>query len=178
MRPADEIKKGLECCSNVNFVCNEECPYYKSLSEGEDCCLKKNADALALIQQLQTENAEKDQRIRQLEAERDVLDYTLAGVMHSVDKWLDVEPYKMDGPTGNDAVTRSVLAREIALKAIEQAQTERDAAVADLEHVKDCDSCKYDDACFTGKKDCFGCHEKRCPCLTCQYEWRGVQKEE
>ena len=57
-------------------------------------------------------------------------------------------------------------------------QAERDAAVADLEHVKDCDSCKYDDACFTGKKDCFGCHEKRCPCLTCQYEWRGVTKEE
>ena len=57
-------------------------------------------------------------------------------------------------------------------------KAELDAAVADLEHVKDCDSCKYDDACFTGKKDCFGCHEKRCPCLTCQYEWRGVTKED
>lgn len=84
-RTPDEIKKGLECCSNVNFVCNEECPYYKSLSEGEDCCLKKNADALALIQQLQAENDrltdevcnayniqnEQLARIRQLEAERD-----------------------------------------------------------------------------------------------------------
>jgi hypothetical protein len=65
-----------------------------------------------------------------------------------------------------------------ALTLIQKLEAERDAAVADLEHVKDCDSCKYDDACFTGKKDCFGCHEKRCPCLTCQYEWRGVQKED
>ena len=71
MKSPEEIKKGLECCSNVNFVCNEECPYYKSLSEGEDCCLKKDADALALIQQLQAENAEQAERIRVLEAERD-----------------------------------------------------------------------------------------------------------
>ena len=57
-------------------------------------------------------------------------------------------------------------------------KAERDAAVADLAHAKDCDTCKYDDACLTGKKDCFGCREKSCPCMTCQYEWRGVQKEE
>lgn len=64
------------------------------------------------------------------------------------------------------------------LKKVELLQAERDAAVADLAHVKDCDTCKYDNACLTGKKDCFGCHAKGCPCLTCQYEWRGVQKEE
>lgn len=87
MRSADEIKKGLECCSNVNFVCNEECPYYKSLSEGEDCCLKKNADALVLIQQLQAENAQQarcienmtdklnamNDEVAKLQAERDAL---------------------------------------------------------------------------------------------------------
>lgn len=92
MKRPDEIKKGLECCSNVNFVCNEECPYYKSLSEGEDCCLKKNADALALIQQLEKRaihlealnqsnlttitmqertRARLQERISQLEVERD-----------------------------------------------------------------------------------------------------------
>ena len=65
-RTPDEIKKGLECCSNVNFVCNEECPYYKSLSEGEDCCLKKNADALALIQQLQDDNAQLNRCIENM----------------------------------------------------------------------------------------------------------------
>ena len=137
MHTPDEIKKGLECCSNVNFVCNEECPYYKSLSEGEDCCLKKNADALALIQQLQDDNAQLNRCIENMTDKLNAM---------------------------NDEVAKL--------------QAERDAAVADLEHVKDCDSCKYDNACFTGKKDCFGCHEKRCPCLTCQYEWRGVTKEE
>lgn len=71
MRTPDKIKKGLECCSNVNFVCNEECPYYKSLSEGEDCCLKKNADALVYIQQLEAKNVELSGEIGQLEAERD-----------------------------------------------------------------------------------------------------------
>lgn len=84
-RTPDEIKNGLECCSNVNFVCNEECPYYKSLSEGEDCCLKKNADALALIQQLESKLEcsqmtidgliatllKCDTIIKQLQAERD-----------------------------------------------------------------------------------------------------------
>ena len=65
-RTPDEIKKGLECCSNVNFVCNEECPYYKSLSEGEDCCLKKNADALAFIQQLQDDNAQLNRCIENM----------------------------------------------------------------------------------------------------------------
>ena len=99
-RTPDEIKKGLECCSNVNFVCNEECPYYKSLSEGEDCCLKKNADALALIQQLErdkawagemsdmlreenkrleAQNAELSGKIGQLQAERDAAVKSLRG---------------------------------------------------------------------------------------------------
>lgn len=86
-RKPDDVKKGLECCSNVNFVCNEECPYYKSLSEGEDCCLKKNADALALIQQLQADNAQLNRcienmtdklnamndEVAKLQAERDAL---------------------------------------------------------------------------------------------------------
>lgn len=65
-----------------------------------------------------------------------------------------------------------------ATKKVKQLEAERDAAVADLAYVKDCDTCKYDNACLTGKKDCFGCHAKSCPCLICQYEWRGVQKEE
>lgn len=163
-RTAEEIMKGLECCGESQDCTQDnmpKCPYY----EKETCLIELVDDALALIKQLQAENVEKDQRIRQLEAERYVLDYTLAGVMHSVDKWLDVEPYKMDGPTGNDAVTRSVLAREIALKAIEQAQAERDAAVKSL------------------RGRCFECkHNKTSVCLICSkdkelkyWQWRGVQ---
>ena len=57
----DEIKNGLECCARGDC---HSCPYV-------DNCILSTADALALIRQLQAQNAEKDARIRQLEAERD-----------------------------------------------------------------------------------------------------------
>ena len=121
MKTPDDVKNWLECCKEDEcFGDRENCPY---TADPKLCVGVMCADTLALIQQLQAQNAEQAERIKQLEAERD-------------------------------------------------------AAVADLAHVKDCDTCKYDDACLTGKKDCFGCREKSCPCMTCQYEWRGVQKEE
>ena len=74
----DEIKKGLECCMNDSFLCKEECPYFNSLSNGVDCAVKKNADALAYIQQLETERHQLltkcerlEEKCRQLERERD-----------------------------------------------------------------------------------------------------------
>ena len=123
MRTPDEIKKGLECrkrefanrCGDKCDTCDLYVPAYMTV---ERC-----ADALALIQQLQAENAEKDARIQQLEAERD-------------------------------------------------------AAVADLIRSKDCYTCRYSKECKTGKFDCMGCEVEECPCHYCQYEWRGVQKEE
>ena len=62
----DEIKKGLECCTSRDCG-GSKCPYFNA----KPCNAANSADALALIQQLQDENAEKDQRIQQLEAERD-----------------------------------------------------------------------------------------------------------
>lgn len=61
MKTPDEIKKGLECCQYG--LCNP-CPY-----DGESCGEGKNADALALIQQFEADNAEKDKRIGGLEKE-------------------------------------------------------------------------------------------------------------
>lgn len=52
MKPPEEIKKALECCSQRDKC--TVCPYY-----GEDwCSSRKNGAALALIQQLEAENAE------------------------------------------------------------------------------------------------------------------------
>ena len=59
MKSPDDIKKGLECCTIP--LC-DECPY-----ANEPSCVVKNADALALIQQLQAENADQAVRIQQLE---------------------------------------------------------------------------------------------------------------
>lgn len=150
MRPADEIKNGLECCSNVNFVCNEECPYYKSLSEGEDCCLKKNADALALIKQLQAENDEKDQRIRQLVA--DLEDMTAR--------------YKI----ADDCAKKKGEMNEKLYAELAAVKAERDAAVESMR--KDphcCFHCKH-----KGKWP--SCNSDPRPNGSC-FEWRGVQKE-
>lgn len=58
-----------------------------------------------------------------------------------------------------------------------QLERERDAAVADLTQAKDCDTCRYNTECKTGKLDCYGCNVEECPCWACQYEWRGVKEE-
>ena len=63
MKSPDEIKKGLECCSNPDGTC-EGCPYV----EGECRAFEQlSADALALIQQLEAQNAELSGKIGRLE---------------------------------------------------------------------------------------------------------------
>ena len=77
-----------------------------------------------------------------------------------------------------DAVDKAHASMADALSYIQQLERERDQAVKDLARAKDCINCKHASECKTGAHDCYHCHEKECPCLTCQYEWRGVQKEE
>lgn len=85
MKSPDEIKKGLECCATVKVggVCPFDCPLRPLCASGDDGAVQR--EILALIQQLQhnnaqlaidkaklaAENAEQADRIRQLEAERD-----------------------------------------------------------------------------------------------------------
>lgn len=89
-RTADEIKKGLECCNRTFDACHK-CPY-DTVDEGWGCTVAKNADALALIQQLESDKQQlegmlthmnqlrdaaagralkMEERVHQLEAERD-----------------------------------------------------------------------------------------------------------
>lgn len=144
MKSPDEIKKGLSC----HMTCNRSCEgcAYNDMPEitNRPCTDSLCTDALALIQQLESDKQQ------------------LEGLLNHMNQLRDA------------AAGRALKMEE----RVQQLEAERDAAVADLAHVKDCDTCKYDNACLTGKKDCFGCHAKSCPCLICQYEWRGVQKEE
>jgi len=166
----DEIKKGLECCNRTFDACHK-CPY-DTVDEGWGCTVAKNADALALIKQLEAENAEKDEKIRVLESRNNAMYHTILGVMHFVDKWLDVPAYDPDEDlNGTTAIGRASQAREITLQAIEQLEAERDAAVADLKSYRCCHGCKHLGVGFNE------------PCLHCDFEnncfeWRGVQKEE
>lgn len=105
-RTPEEIITGMECC-NGKYSC-EKCPYDPPKNDGDLCSGQPLSDARALVYYL------KDRCER--------LEYTLLGVMHSVDKWLDVEPYDFDKDDGTVAATRASNAREVALKAIEKAR--------------------------------------------------------
>jgi len=166
MKTPDEIKKGLECC--IEMCNSESCPYW----ENSDCTTSVRNDALALIKQLQAENAEKAERIRVLESRNNALYHTILGVMHFVDKWLDCPAYDPDEDlNGTTAIGRASQAREITLQAIEHLEAERDAAVEALKNGDVCESCKH-----------FGTLMNEEPCAWCSslhsnFEWRGVQKE-
>ena len=68
MKSPDEIKKGLEYIS-IKDVARKLDAWEDGIPY--DYVEDAAADAFALIQQLQDDNAEKDERIQQLEAERD-----------------------------------------------------------------------------------------------------------
>lgn len=71
MKTPDETKNGLS--AHVELHECLVCPY-RSKKERNGLCIESLlADALALIQQLQVQNAEQADRIQQLEAERDAL---------------------------------------------------------------------------------------------------------
>lgn len=67
------------------------------------------------------------------------------------------------------------IVRELREK-LEQVTAERDAAIADLKILSDCDYCKYDCKNYE-EDDCRFCSVKKCKCKTCKdgssWEWRG-----
>ena len=82
----DEIKKGLEICNMPpGYKDCKKCPYFEILA----CTTELRFDMLALIQQLQAENAEQADRIHQLEAERDaaVADLKRGGNCFACKNW-------------------------------------------------------------------------------------------
>jgi hypothetical protein len=92
----EQIVKALECCS-------EECKCNDCSYDG-DCIKELTTDALALVKRQMAE-------IRSLE-------YTLLGVMHFVDKWLEGEELEQD------EVSRAITMREKTLRIIENLQAE------------------------------------------------------
>lgn len=66
MKTLEETKKGLECC---RLSCSGKCPYSDSL----DCTDRLSCDALSYIQQLEQDNAQKGESIRQLEREKEAM---------------------------------------------------------------------------------------------------------
>lgn len=71
METPEKVKKGLECCANDAYCCDEECPYFNPSSNGVDCASKMHTDSLTYTKQLEVQNAELLQKVQQLERERD-----------------------------------------------------------------------------------------------------------
>lgn len=216
----DEIKKGiselekLRVLITFNPATGEDIePLF--LSEENRALYDGVGVVLQYIQQLERDKAwagEISDMLREenkrLEAENERLKYTLTGVMHFVDKWLDVSMYDVEADkNGQDAISRAAEARKVVLDAIEELQAdnsqlnrcienmtdklivandeaaqlkaERDAAV---ETIYEMAKCIVEDGNYSV---CMWCDQTECERLCMMhliekpgFKWRGVQKEE
>lgn len=83
-RTPDEIKKGLECCAKVKAggICPFDCPLQPLCESGDDGAAQR--EILALIQQLEADNA---QQARCIENLTDKLNAT----NEAIPRWISVE---------------------------------------------------------------------------------------
>ena len=103
----EDIIKSLECCLLSNEHQTEDCEHCPFNECSTVICQNLLAyHALSVIKKLIEENNH--------------LDYTLLGVMHSVDKWLD------DAELEQDEVNRAATMREKTLQIVEGKQAEID----------------------------------------------------
>lgn len=91
MKTPDEIKRGLEMCYGV-MECTD-CPYMGKDSAGGDCYDLVKEEALTYIQQLEKDNAQKDERIRKLEREREALIKVAHGQCRACKHKLSFSPF-------------------------------------------------------------------------------------
>lgn len=101
----NDIIKALECCLLSNEHQCEEC---------EKCPLYETYDMIC--QNLLAYHALE--LIKKITKEKNDLEYTLEGVMHFVDKWLDGDELEQD------EVNRAITMREKTLKIVEEKDTE------------------------------------------------------
>lgn len=72
-----------------------------------------------------------ENRVKELEVEKNKLEYTLLGVMHSVDKWLDGAELEMD------EVNRAITMREKTLQIVEGLTAKWEEAVNQANYIAD-----------------------------------------
>ena len=108
----EQIIKALECCRDFGDC--SLCPYEgATFDDDPDCAEKMHTDALALINRQKAVEDNLRKRI-------DDLEHTLAGVMWSVDKWLDGTDLKQD------EVKRAIRMREKTLEIVERLEEENE----------------------------------------------------
>ena len=111
----NEIIKALECCGDENNCA--ECPLKGTRFEFDRSCEQELMKASAeLIKSKNEKINELQHKIMSCNSEIERLEYTLIGVMHSVDKWLD------GGELEHDEVNRAATMREKTLQIVERLQ--------------------------------------------------------
>lgn len=183
----DEAKRCVEALRicHLNEDCRD-CEFVDSYKGEMSCVNVLFVKSASLIESLSDKNKQ--------------LEYTLIGVMHFVDKWLDdIEPYSLvDDPSGQIAIDRAAEARRITLEHIEdltremyrrgqelsEVQRERDAVVEDIPKatIYLCSVCKSYRSAAKGEYEhyCekFGKHPDFNGAIACSmFEWRGPQEE-
>lgn len=104
MKTPEEIKRGLECCLVADDMCRcDECPYSRNGYNTLKCDIELGEDAIEFttmmenatdewemvaaspgaVEDMARENAQKDERIRQLEREKELLIEQLRGACHA-----------------------------------------------------------------------------------------------
>jgi hypothetical protein len=147
METPEKIKNGLEHCIETGMRCHM-CDYVVR-------CLKVvrgkpiMQDALALIQQLEADNASKDERIQMLEA--------------GLAQWEDVAA----SPGAVEDMARENYRLTQELEAVKR---ERDAAVYALESIATGRESKCAHCVHSSDRNCFVCWGER-------WQWRGVCPE-
>lgn len=151
MKSPDEIKKGLECCAASYADCHKECPY-KLDCDGSQI-LK---DALALIQQLESDKQQLEGMLAHMNQLRDA----------AAGRALEMEERVHQLEAERDAAVADIL-------------------YAASVYLGECNTCKNGEVCAACKRQdaCDECPNSKCMCSGCgvgrsNWQWRGVQKED
>ena len=90
MKTPDEIKKGLECCHRRNS-CRRKCPYDGPSHDIDGCTTKLAGEALAYIQQLETQLTKMWNILRLVTKQKDAAICDMVQIVHEMDdiacKW-------------------------------------------------------------------------------------------
>ena len=165
-RTPDEIKKGLECCSEDGC---KSCPYEQDCYT-TDGFSALSADALALIQQLQAENAEKDKSMQQLERSLSFA-CDLADGLKAATVKQEQELYVSEERNRQLETQNAELSGKIG-----QLEGKLDEAINDLHRAVNCPATLV--ACEFCKNNEVCPHDGTCDAVeNDRWQWRGSYKE-
>ena len=168
-----EIVKALQCISTVCSATDRDCLKCGYFRKWFGCDADRlSTDAADLIERLTAENValREGASLGKVKRPQKI----------AYEKSIEFLRAVTDGQSDEIKRLRRELEwkdRVIALAQRKQAEaeTERDAALADLADARSCKNCKY--ACDT--RDCSSCKSKTCKCRECHldknaWEWRGL----